>query len=420
MSAIAAEGVVDPIVLAAQAVAAGDVPAELDVPGSPRLVFGAGMADRVGQWALPLSARRRALVVTDPGIERAGHAGRVVQSLRSAGFEVAVFRDVIENPTSEVVDRCVEAARAAGADLLVGVGGGSAMDTAKGCNFVLTNGGSMRDYWGKGKATRPMLPLIAAPTTSGTGSECQSYALISDPVTHQKMACGDPKAMAQLAVLDPTLTLTQPARVTCDTGVDALAHALETAVTRARTADSIRLSHVAFTLALGNLGRVLSEPLDLAARGRMQLAAAFAGAAIERSMLGAAHAAANPLTAQFGVVHGQAVGMMLPAVLRFNAEDPEALRGYAQLALASGLGAAQGAAQGADGADERELLAALLDSVERLLGAAGIARTLRVRGIGSHAIPGLAAEAATQWTGRFNPREVGRAEFEGLYAAVAG
>src|SRR5688500_11190930 len=108
------------------------------------------------------------------------------------------------------------------------------MDTAKGCNFILTNGGRMHDYWGVGKATKPMLPLIAIPTTAGTGSECQSAALITDPATHQKMACLDPKAAARVAILDPLLTVSQPVSVTACTGVDAIAHALETAVTKKR------------------------------------------------------------------------------------------------------------------------------------------------------------------------------------------
>jgi len=109
---------------------------------------------------------------------------------------------------------CLAAAKAAGIDTLVGLGGGSSLDTAKGCNFLLTNGGRMRDYWGVGKASKPMLPLIAIPTTAGTGSECQSYALIADEATRQKMACGDPKAAARIALLDPTLTLSLPRRVT--------------------------------------------------------------------------------------------------------------------------------------------------------------------------------------------------------------
>jgi alcohol dehydrogenase len=167
-----------------------------------RVVFGEGTLSRLGEFARELNGSR-VLLVTDSGIVRAGHAARAVSSLEAAGLSVNVFAEVRENPDTHDVARCVRVAEEARVDLIVGLGGGSSMDTAKGANFLLTNGGQMRDYWGVGKATRPMLPLIAIPTTSGTGSECQSFALISDPETHQKMACGDPKAAAKVAILDP-------------------------------------------------------------------------------------------------------------------------------------------------------------------------------------------------------------------------
>ena len=202
-----------------------------------RIVFGANAADRAGALASEIGAQR-VLLVTDPGIVAAGHATRVRGILESAGLEVTLYDKVRENPTSECVNSCLAVAKAAGIDTIVGLGGGSAMDTAKGCNLLLTNGGRIQDYWGVGKATKPMLPLLAIPTTAGTGSECQSAALIVDEQTHQKMACLDPKAAARIAILDPTLTVSQPASVTACTGIDALAHALETAVTKKKSAFS--------------------------------------------------------------------------------------------------------------------------------------------------------------------------------------
>ena len=184
-----------------------------------------------------------------------------------------------------------------GVDSIVGLGGGSSLDCAKGINFVLTNGGSMRDYWGFGKASRPMLPMIAIPTTAGTGSEAQSYALISDAVTHVKMACGDPKAAFRAAILDPLLTRSQPREVTATAGYDAISHAVESYVTtRRNTASSVGFAREAWRLLAANFERVLRDPGDLEARGAMLLGAHFAGIAIENSMLGATHACANPLT----------------------------------------------------------------------------------------------------------------------------
>src|SRR5260221_6151964 len=168
-----------------------------------RVVFGAETIERIGELARELGARH-ALLVTDKGIVEAGHPARAIGFIEAAGLHVTTYDAVRENPTTVDVDRCVEAARQADIDLIIGLGGGSSMDTAKGCNFLLTNGGRMQDYWGVGKATREMLPLIAVPTTAGTGSECQSFALIADEETHQKMACGDPKASARVALLDPT------------------------------------------------------------------------------------------------------------------------------------------------------------------------------------------------------------------------
>src|SRR3954470_10517661 len=233
-----------------------------------RLVFGEGSVDRLGDLAREIGAKK-VLLVTDPGIVAAGHAGRVRQNLESVGLDVALFDKALENPTTKCVDDCLAVARAAGPDTIIGLGGGSAMDTAKGCNFLLTNGGRMQDYRGVGKASKPLLPLIAIPTTAGTGSECQSAALIVDEKTHQKMACLDPKAAARIAILDPKLTLSQPPRVTACAGMDAIAHAVETAVANTRSALSMMYSSEAFKLCVRAFAEVLTHPKDLEARGQM-------------------------------------------------------------------------------------------------------------------------------------------------------
>src|SRR6478736_9150269 len=194
-----------------------------------RVVFGPGSMNRLGELARDLGDTR-VLLVTDPGLEAAGHPQRATQSLKDAGLDVFLFDNVEENPTSRHVEAGVEFARALQIDLIVSVGGGSAMDCAKGINFLLTNGGSMVDYKGFGKARRPMLPSIGVPTTPGTGSEAQSYALIADEKTHLKMACGDRKAAFRAAILDPEVTVSQPAAVTAVTGIDALTHAVESYV----------------------------------------------------------------------------------------------------------------------------------------------------------------------------------------------
>ena len=172
-------------------------PDAFDAQSRTRLIFGVNSVEKVGRLAAELGAHT-ILVVTDKGIVAAGHAQRVEQLLQAEGLGVVTYGRVRENPTTRDIDDCLQVARDASIDLFIGLGGGSSMDTAKGCNFLLTNGGQMKDYWGVGKATKPMLPLIAIPTTAGTGSECQSAALIADEQTHQKMACLDPKVAARI------------------------------------------------------------------------------------------------------------------------------------------------------------------------------------------------------------------------------
>jgi alcohol dehydrogenase len=384
--------------------------ADFESPSSTRLVFGSGTVTKVGRFTKDLGGSK-VLLVTDAGIVKAGHVDRVGQALSSEGIDFSIYDQVHENPTTIDVAACVEMAREQKIDFLIGLGGGSSMDTAKGCNFLLTNGGEMKDYWGVGKASKPMLPLIAIPTTAGTGSECQSFALIADATTHQKMACGDVKAAARIALLDPELTLSQPRRVTACTGVDALAHAVESAVTKKRTPISHIYSREAFKLMVDAFPKVLENGGDIDARGSMLLGAALAGVAIENSMLGAAHSAANPLTAHYDVIHGQAVGVMLPHVVAFNAAEPEARGIYAELAASGNL---------VEGwSDQDAAVAALVSYLTETLTKAELPTDLGAWNVEDSKIPTLAEEAAKQWTAGFNPRAVEAADFETLYRAAA-
>lgn len=193
---------------------------------SARVLFGPGTVSRLGEVTRDLGVRR-ALLVADSGIVEAGYVARAVALLGEAAIEVCRFHDFGANPDSRMVEAGREQAASAGVDVIVALGGGSSLDCAKGINFVLTNGGGMSDYRGYGKATRPMLPMVGVPTTAGTGSDAQSYALISDAVTHAKMACGDSKAAFRTVILDPDLTVSQPRMVTAVSGIDAISHAVE-------------------------------------------------------------------------------------------------------------------------------------------------------------------------------------------------
>jgi alcohol dehydrogenase len=373
-----------------------------------RIVFGAGRLVELGALTAALGSAKRVLVVSDPGVVAAGHTDRGLESLHAAGFATELFSGFAENPNTAHVDAGVAIAMKFRPDVIVGLGGGSSMDCAKGINFIYSCGGRMQDYWGVGKATGPMLPMIAVPTTAGTGSETQSFALISDAETHVKMACGDKRAAFRMALLDPELTTTQPSRVTALTGFDAIAHAVETAVTRARTPLSQAFSREAWVHLAPNFLRVIAEPDNIEARGEMQLGACLAGLAIENSMLGAAHAAANPLTAAYNVTHGDAVALMLPHVVRHNGIAVSDQ--YQDLVLSTAFDK--------NTPDQRAGGSGLARFLAEAAEAAGLATRLRDHGVERERLPLLAADALKQWTGSFNPVEMSAEDYEGLYEAA--
>ena len=369
-----------------------------------RVVFAPGAIHRAGELAHDLHFRRT-LVVADPGVRDSGHLATLLRALDVAAVEAHVFSDFGANPDSAMVAAGAAFAEPLNVDSIVGLGGGSSLDAAKGINFLLTNGGTIADYRGYGKAATPLLPAIGIPTTAGTGSEAQSYAVISDAATHMKMACGDPSAAFRIAILDPDLMATAPRQVIAMAGYDAIAHAVETAATTKRTPLSEMLSHRAWLLLNGAYERVLYSPDDAEARGDMMLGAHFAGMAIEQSMLGAAHACSNPLTAKFNVTHGLALAILLPHVVRWNSyvarDRYEALLGTPR--------------RRARDDDPSETLAIRL---EDLAVAGNLAVKLGDTGVDANAIPELAELAAQQWTGTFNPRPFNAGAAAEIYRAA--
>jgi alcohol dehydrogenase len=317
--------------------------------------------------------------VADPGIVEAGYAQEAARSLKARRMVVHVFHEFQANPNSAMVEAGRDFAAPHNINLIVAVGGGSSMDCAKAINFLLTNGGKIRDFWGYGKATQPLLPMIAVPTTAGTGSEAQSYATITDAGTGARMACGDRKAVFQVALLDPKLTVSQPRALTAASGFDALSHALETLVTTRRTALSDCFSRSAWRLVNAGLEGVLAEPQDLEARGELLIGAHFGGLAVENSALGAAHACAYPLTAHYGLPHGASVALVLASVVEWN--QVVAAPRYEELYRGD-----------------------LPERLRWLAETAGLPGGLREAGVPEEALPRLAEEAGQQWTGKFNPR----------------
>jgi alcohol dehydrogenase len=341
-----------------------------------RVLFGTGEFARLGEVARELGATK-CLLVADQGMLDSGFAQEAIRSLKARRLEVFAFHDFTAGPTVAMVHAGADYAKPHAVNLIVALGGGSSLDCAKAINFVDSNGGSIRDYWGYGKAQKPMLPMIAVPTTAGTGSEAQTVAVISDPENNTKLICGDHKAAFRAAILDPKLTVSMPRDLTAATGYDAISHAVETLVSTRQTALSECFSRSAWRLLSRNFELVLKEPADLEARGAMLIGAHFGGLAIENSGLGAAHACAAPLTEHYRVPHGVAIALVLASVVKWNNVSSQ----YDELAAGD-----------------------LAHRLRHLAESAGLPMSLQEAKVPEEALPRLAEEAATQWPGRFSPR----------------
>ena len=363
-----------------------------------RVVFGDGAFARLGELARELSFTR-ALLVADRGIVATGQVERAAALLDAEGVRPFTFHDFDANPDSRMVDAGRAVAASCVLDSIVAVGGGSSLDCAKGINFVLTNGGTMRDYRGFGKATRPMLPSIGVPTTAGTGSEAQSYALISDSETHAKMACGDPKAAFRVAILDPALTVTQPREVTAMAGYDAISHAVESYVTTRRSDASDLFARDAW--------RLLEWELRARARGAGRSARAGRDA-VGRSRGRHRHRAVDAR-------RDPRVREPADGALRHDARHRDCRDAAARGSLERGTrrrslrGTARNAAlqrhdRGAERLDAGAAGEQLASRLEELRHDGRLPASLRDIGVARDDFAALAADAATQWTGTCNPR----------------
>jgi alcohol dehydrogenase len=334
-----------------------------------RILFGAGEFARLGEVAREHNATR-CLVIAGQSMVDAGHAQEAVRSLKARRMDVFAFHEFTPNPTVAMVDAAREYAAPHGVNLVVGLGDGDALDFAKAVNVVITNGGSIRDYRGYGNVPKPLLPMIAVPTTAGTGSEAQGSAAIADPESRSKIICGDPKMFFRSAILDPKLTLLEPTAATAAAnGFEAISHAVETLISTRRTPISECFSREAWRLLEASFARVLRVPDDLEARSAMLLGAHFAGLAIEYAALGPAHACAQPLVANYQMPQGVAAALVLDPALEWMEE-------------------------GADIAPRLRDLAA----------AGELPMSLRDASVPEEVLPRLAEEAAAQWTGRFSSR----------------
>ncbi|MBA8862468.1 alcohol dehydrogenase [Ochrobactrum anthropi] len=282
-----------------------------------QIEFGNGLIAKLPNYVRSLKANR-AIVVGDPGVERAGLVEKVSSVLKAGGIETVVFTDVESDPATRSVDEGVVLGKDHNADVVVGIGGGSALDTAKAIGLMLTNKGNIRDYVGIDKVPVAGAPVIAVPTTAGTGSELTIWSVLSDKVQKVKISVGSTLNCAKIALLDPELTLSLPSAITATTGMDALTHALESYVNTATQPISEAMSEQAMVLIAKSLRTAVNDGSNLEARGDMLLASTIAAMAFNNTRLGVVHAFAMPLGAKFGIPHGLVNAIMLPEVMRFN------------------------------------------------------------------------------------------------------
>jgi alcohol dehydrogenase len=350
-----------------------------------RVLFGAGEFARLGEVAREQNATRCLLLFGQSAAD-SSHAQEAMRSLKARRIDVFTFHDFTANPTAAMVDAARDFAGPHAVNLVVGLGDGDALDFAKLVNVLLTNGGSIRDYRGYGNVPKPLLPMIAVPTTASNGSEAQGSAAIVDPDSRSKMICGDPKIFYRTAILDPKLTLGEPATVT---GYVAISNAVETLLSTRRTPISECFSREAWRLLDAGFPRAVRTPEDLEARSAMLLGAHFAGLAVEYAALGPAHACAQPLVENYHLPAGMALALVLAPALEW---------------IEQGLATQPGVE--------------LVPRLKELAALAELPRSLRDTEVPEQALPRLADEAAGQWSGRFSSRHFDAAAALEIYRAA--
>jgi alcohol dehydrogenase len=371
-----------------------------------RIVFGPGVLATLPEEVRTLGTRK-ALIVCDPGITRLGMVARVAEALAGGGVDSARFDAISANPRD--AECCAAAAAAAemGADLIIGLGGGSAMDAAKAAAALVTNGGTVKDWEDPRQLEHEPLPLVCIPTTAGTGSEVTFVAVITDEVDHYKMALRGTGLGPRVAIVDPELTLSLPPALTAATGMDALAHAVEAYTCKRANPITDALALRAIALIAGSLRAAVRDGGDIEARSAMLLGSTVAGMAFGNSTVGAVHCVGEALGGLYDTPHGVAVAVFLPAVFRFNIPADPAR--HADVARAVGVGVDAAAAGAAGGeAAVAELGAA---AIERLMADIGLPRLADVPGVDPADFERIAGVSASFSVSQMNPRAITAADY---------
>jgi alcohol dehydrogenase len=358
----------------------------LSIEPTARVEFGPGVVQRLPEFVAALGFSR-AFVVTDRGLRAAGIVDRVVKVLDAAAVETSVYEDISPNPSTVEIDRGAARAREFGSAVIIALGGGSPLDAAKGISLLVGNASAVAADADSLWDAAPGLPLIAVPTTSGTGAETNGFGVIEDTHARRKVYIGHSSVQPRIAVLDPELTLGLPARVTAATGIDALVHGVESLASRGANAFSRAYAFQSVSLVSRWLPAAYRDGSDLEARSQLMLGAHLAGRALTISGLGLVHGIGHAITAHTGTPHGIALAAVFEDVMRFSLT--EAADAYAEAARAMGVEPAADAA---------------IDSVQFLCGVVDVRRPLRDLGATADLLPSMAAATVADAVTRNAPR----------------
>lgn len=382
-------------------------PARLAKFHAPEIVFGAESLSELGHSARRLGARRPFLV-TDPGIVEAGWIDEAREHLRAVGLTPVVWDGLTPNPKDFEVQAAYAVYEESAGDVIIAIGGGSCVDAAKAVAILSGNGGSILSYAGVDQVVNPIPPLLMVPSTSGTGADVSQFCVVTDTAESTKVTIISRTLVPEISIIDPRLLTTMPEWLNAATGLDALTHAVEAFVSRAHNSLTDHHALHAVGLVTGNLLRTLVDPREPEARSAMAQGALEAGMAFTNAILGATHAMSHQVGGLLDAPHGMINGILLPHVIRFNAErDPER---YRPLAQAAGIDTDR-----IPGDEAADLLA---DHVRALADSVGVPRGLRSLGVGEHNVAHLARTTLRDACLATNPRDMDHADIEALFRSA--
>ncbi|MCV7045897.1 iron-containing alcohol dehydrogenase [Mycobacterium frederiksbergense] len=383
------------------------VPSRLLKFHAPEIVFGIDSMAEAAHAALRLGGQRP-LLVTDPGLIEAGWVDELVGHLRDQGVQAQVWSALTPNPKDHEITAGHEFYRSRGCDVLIALGGGSVIDAAKGIAILAANGGDILDYAGVDKATMPIPPLVVLPSTSGTGADVSQFCIVTDTARNTKITILGRALVPDITVIDPRLLTTMPEWLNAATGLDALTHGIEAFVSLGHNQLTDHHALRAVVMVTENLVTTIEQPREMSARVLMAQAALEAGLAFTNAILGAAHAMSHQVGGLLDLPHGVINGVLLPHVVRFNAEaDPAPFA-----VIAANLGIAD------TRAPELESALALADHLQQLAQKVGVPRGLADLGVHDSDVPVLARNAMADACITTNPRAADEAQLQALFRAA--